>query len=71
MSELDNHSQSSDEYNDSFSFKENIIREYLKTTFWGVILSVLTLSLYFPYLAAKQERILWNNPIYFEACYKR
>ncbi len=31
MSELDNHSQSSDQYNDSFSFKEN--KSYLKISF--------------------------------------
>ncbi len=31
MSELDNHSQSSDKYNDSFSFKEN--KSYLKISF--------------------------------------
>ena len=31
MSELDNHSQSTDKYNDSFSFKEN--KSYLKISF--------------------------------------
>ena len=31
MSELDNHSQSSDKYTDSFSFKEN--KSYLKISF--------------------------------------